>query len=310
MAGGPNGQEPSYGPYQLYMNGGLGSQMLNTTGLDPRLAENGPAAVDYALAHAQQNGWTDFHGAANNGISKWEGINPGAATAAQPQATQALTNSMTKLASTSNSAATNLTSLGDQSKTLTTTFSDFINKPTSPANNNYFPPAPQGQNYFPPAPSTGGFSLSGLLGGIPIIGPLFSGLFHLFGFASGGYTGNGGKYEPAGIVHRGEYVINANATKHFMPMLEAMNNGYAAGGLVTSPKQPSTPAAAEQRSGRQNVSVGVGVSVDKTGNLRAYVKSVSIDTVDERVPGHIENFSNNNLPGRVKQISEDQYANG
>ena len=27
------------------------------------------------------------------------------------------------------------------------------------------------------------------------------------GFASGGYTGSGGKYEPAGIVHRGEYVI-------------------------------------------------------------------------------------------------------
>lgn len=27
------------------------------------------------------------------------------------------------------------------------------------------------------------------------------------GFASGGYTGTGGKYEPAGIVHRGEYVI-------------------------------------------------------------------------------------------------------
>ena len=29
----------------------------------------------------------------------------------------------------------------------------------------------------------------------------------LTGFAEGGYTGAGGKYEPAGIVHRGEYVI-------------------------------------------------------------------------------------------------------
>lgn len=29
----------------------------------------------------------------------------------------------------------------------------------------------------------------------------------LTGFAEGGYTGPGGKYEPAGIVHRGEYVI-------------------------------------------------------------------------------------------------------
>jgi hypothetical protein len=28
------------------------------------------------------------------------------------------------------------------------------------------------------------------------------------GFAAGGYTGNGGKFEPAGVVHRGEYVLS------------------------------------------------------------------------------------------------------
>ena len=33
------------------------------------------------------------------------------------------------------------------------------------------------------------------------------------GFDSGGYTGDGGKYEPAGIVHRGEYVMPKFATK-------------------------------------------------------------------------------------------------
>ncbi|STY61517.1 Phage-related minor tail protein [Mannheimia haemolytica] len=32
------------------------------------------------------------------------------------------------------------------------------------------------------------------------------------GFATGGYTGNGGKYEPAGIVHKGEYVMTKEAT--------------------------------------------------------------------------------------------------
>ena len=35
----------------------------------------------------------------------------------------------------------------------------------------------------------------------------------LKGYSSGGYTGDGGKYEPAGIVHRGEYVVNAKTTK-------------------------------------------------------------------------------------------------
>lgn len=32
------------------------------------------------------------------------------------------------------------------------------------------------------------------------------------GFSSGGYTGNGGRYDPAGIVHRGEFVFNKSAT--------------------------------------------------------------------------------------------------
>jgi DNA repair exonuclease SbcCD ATPase subunit len=33
------------------------------------------------------------------------------------------------------------------------------------------------------------------------------------GFATGGYTGDGGKYEPAGVVHRGEFVFNKEATR-------------------------------------------------------------------------------------------------
>jgi len=32
-------------------------------------------------------------------------------------------------------------------------------------------------------------------------------MLHQAGFAEGGYTGSGGKYEPAGVVHKGEYVI-------------------------------------------------------------------------------------------------------
>ena len=51
--------------------------------------------------------------------------------------------------------------------------------------------------------------------------------------SSGGYTGDGGKYEPAGIVHKGEYVLNAAATKRIgVANLERMNKGYANGGYV------------------------------------------------------------------------------
>jgi len=52
-------------------------------------------------------------------------------------------------------------------------------------------------------------------------------------FAQGGYTGMGGKYEPAGVVHRGEYVVNADATKKLgVGFLDRLNKGYANGGYV------------------------------------------------------------------------------
>ena len=37
-------------------------------------------------------------------------------------------------------------------------------------------------------------------------------LFNLAGFSEGGYTGDGGKYEAAGIVHKGEFVIDKETT--------------------------------------------------------------------------------------------------
>src|SRR5690625_3773929 len=72
--------------------------------------------------------------------------------------------------------------------------------------------------------------------------PIPSKLKEAAGYAHGGYTGDGGKYEPAGVVHRGEYVIPKEATSaiirsHGIGALEYMRHtgrlpGYASGGLV------------------------------------------------------------------------------
>lgn len=52
----------------------------------------------------------------------------------------------------------------------------------------------------------------------------------IFGFADGGYTGQGGKYEPAGIVHKGEYVMSKRATDRIgVANLEALHRGAVAG---------------------------------------------------------------------------------
>ncbi|EOK9702578.1 phage tail tape measure protein, partial [Escherichia coli] len=52
-----------------------------------------------------------------------------------------------------------------------------------------------------------------------------------FHFATGGFTGTGGKYEPAGIVHRGEFVFTKEATSRIgVGNLYRLMRGYAEGG--------------------------------------------------------------------------------
>lgn len=75
-----------------------------------------------------------------------------------------------------------------------------------------------------------------------------TGFFKMFGFASGGYTGDGGKYQPAGVVHKGEVVWSQAdvARAGGVGMVEALRKGYANGGAVgvSVPSIPSIKSAA------------------------------------------------------------------
>lgn len=57
-----------------------------------------------------------------------------------------------------------------------------------------------------------------------------------FQYATGGYTGDGGKYEPAGIVHKGEYVIPQWMVKKYPETIATLERirkrGYQSGGPV------------------------------------------------------------------------------
>ncbi|HBM2972435.1 TPA: phage tail length tape measure family protein [Klebsiella michiganensis] len=56
------------------------------------------------------------------------------------------------------------------------------------------------------------------------------------GFASGGYTGPGGKYQPAGIVHKGEYVFDQASTNRIgVSQLEALRNGKLLDATLSKP---------------------------------------------------------------------------
>ena len=45
------------------------------------------------------------------------------------------------------------------------------------------------------------------------------------GFAEGGYTGDGGKYQKAGVVHKGEFVFTKEKTAKYKPVFEAIHTG-------------------------------------------------------------------------------------
>ncbi|TAX45927.1 hypothetical protein ELI02_29885 (plasmid) [Rhizobium leguminosarum] len=174
-------QEPSFGPFQLYKGGGLGNDFMRKTGLDPALAANGPAGVDFALDHASKKGWGAWYGAGKAGIGNFDGIgaNPGMGSAAD---------AVNKLASSAGAATKGLD-----------TFGGGLGKIGSALSSSSFPAAPA---------ASGGSGGGGLFGWL-------SGLFGAFKpigaqatlAASGGITGlfaDGTNYAPGGMAIVGE----------------------------------------------------------------------------------------------------------
>jgi hypothetical protein len=63
------------------------------------------------------------------------------------------------------------------------------------------------------------------------------------GFAEGGYTGSGGKYEPAGVVHRGEYVVPASMVNSpaAAPALSWLEMNRLNGGMMNTQQAAPVP---------------------------------------------------------------------
>lgn len=112
----------------------------------------------------------------------------------------------------------------------------------------------------------------------------------LSGYAEGGYTGDGGRYEVAGVVHRGEYVVpkpimdnprvvdavgvieairrNKRLTAGAAP---AYTEGYAEGGIVTA---PSMTGAAEIAAAVADLKA----TAEALKNIRAYLVYQDLET--------------------------------
>ncbi len=135
-----------------------------------------------------------------------------------------------------------------------------------------------------------------LFGQGPMAGGMGGVLSWLPGLSEGGYTGAGGKHEPAGVVHKGEVVWSQRdvARAGGVAVVETarrsgrLPGGYAEGGVVAMPMVPRVADAGGvlraladratgmlQNGGQSGGEVGVRVYVDETGNWQAKVEKIS-----------------------------------
>lgn len=146
--------------------------------------------------------------------------------------------------------------------------------------------------------STGGASNNAFSGGAYSNLPLKYSGGYVPAYDAGGYTGDGGKYEPKGVVHGGEFVFTKEATRSIgVDTLYAMMrgaNGYADGGYVG--KAPMYGLTGGNTGGGVMVNMGgVNVSSDNnsaqqtgsgnsdiSGDIMKQLKPVIISTINEQ----------------------------
>lgn len=132
----------------------------------------------------------------------------------------------------------------------------------------------------------GSFSFANMLGG---------GGKAAKGYSDGGYTGDGGKYEPKGIVHGGEFVFTKEATRRIGTRnLYKLMRGYANGGIVGGNTYggASTSAAGSQFTfGDINVDINNG---NDPKGLETGVKMIFTEMIQRACAqgGEVYNFVN------------------
>lgn len=128
------------------------------------------------------------------------------------------------------------------------------------------------------------------------------------GFSDGGYTGPGGVYEPAGIVHKGEVVWSQADIRRFggVSAVEALRAGnlappgnpQAPGRHLTAARDVRTPPAAHQVFIVNNSNSVVETRTGEDGRLEVLVQAVEDRLVDQVAAGW----------GNFTQVLEQSYS--
>lgn len=245
-------KEQSYGVMQLNTMGGLGAEAMKA-GVDVRNPDAWRSQVDYGMDVVKKDGWRQWYGARDIGVSRWEGIGgtaPASATASvtapttpAPAAMPQLQNLDASLQSFSTSTTTAQQSLTGLTGNLTA-----LPGPLSQASAGLS----QVGNSLGSGGGGGGLlgAIASLFGGGGASGAAAGAAAPTVTAATGGHIRGPGTSTSDSINARlsdGEFVVNAKSTAANLSLLHAINDNptlpaFAEGGVYGS----APPAAAYQ----------------------------------------------------------------
>ncbi|EOY9128556.1 phage tail tape measure protein [Providencia stuartii] len=145
----------------------------------------------------------------------------------------------------------------------------------------------------------------------------------LKGHSEGGYTGDGGKYEPKGIVHGGEFVFTKEATQrlgiaNLYRLMDYGQKGYASGGYVggSAPMSVTQPTAFIARNpqiagGGTNININMGdIKLDNGGQIQqSQSNQMNTNAVKREFQQMIEVGVNNLLKNPASALSRTIKGN-
>lgn len=129
-------------------------------------------------------------------------------------------------------------------------------------------------------------------------------------FDKGGYTGSGGKHQPAGVVHKGEVVFSQDDVRRHggVGAVEAMRRrlpGYANGGPVAI-RSPVVPRL-QSRSAAPSAPQPLTISIDVSG---ARGNSEIMDMVSAGVQQGLRQYDREIAPATINRVIHDPHAGG
>ncbi|MFT2160353.1 tape measure protein [Pseudomonas putida] len=162
-----------------------------------------------------------------------------------------------------------------------------------------------------------------VLGGIPVGAALLAAGYAnaamvagmaLAGFSSGGYTGDGGKFEPKGVVHGGEFVLRKEVVQlpGMRGYLEGLNKrGYASGGYVGGGGDIAAPSFSmpsvddRQAEPSSTPSKGIVVNLHEDASRAGQVKASTGPDGRQFVDAYVSNIK---TQGQMAKVLEDTYG--